>query len=238
MSMKHRIAFYIYRLPVVLIIFTIILLSVSWILSAYMQYPFVRNPLCVDGIRWMIGNAKQNIENIPLSMVVFILMAISVVKESGFLARLFTVKHSFSLKQRRAMYVVLITTVLYVLTIALISMMSRGILYGTFGDFYNSPMYKGWILLLLFLFYIQGNLYGCMSGRFASFMDVAEAHAKLLVNVRHYFLTAICGSIFMCTIEYTRVLSVFDNYEILIAVLHFVIYYVLLLMHVLFQSPQ
>lgn len=235
-DMMHSISFFINRIPLLFIVLNIILLFTSWMLSTYIEVSVVRNPLNIDGVRWMVGNFMQNIGKIPLPSIVFMLMGISVVKESGMLSHLQR-RQFLSLKQRRAIFMVVSVTIVYFIAILLVSVTYRGILYDTFGDFTNSPMCKGWILLVFTLLYIQGNIYGYSSGRFVTFLDAIEGHTKILVSAKRYFLTAVCGSMLMCTIEYTGILLLSEYAELLFVVFYFCIYYLTLFLHLKY-SPR
>lgn len=166
------------RLIFILIIIQMILILLSWLLTAADPDSSVRSLLSSEGIRWFIG---KNIENLCQPLLVWLLLlgiAWGVVKVSG-LSHFIISAQAFHLKQveyrkRIAFKFVLFEFSLVLVVMLLLTVIPHAVLLNITGCLYPGPFFSGIIPVISFSSVGMGITYGCVSGRFLNFSDIFD----------------------------------------------------------------
>ena len=210
------------KLPLFYSVASVIVIVVSW-LGAYYGMG-VRSMLCADGIRWFVENFISNIKQSPLVEIIFLLMSLSVVVESGLL-KVFS--GNLSPKQRRSIQLTISVCFLYLLLLAILSLPPSSILLSAFGTFSDSSLSKGAFAIVVVWLLLLGNFYGYVSGRFITYDDFILAHCERLKSSLPLVLTIIAASQFIAFVNYTFG-ELTSNYAFFLSLF---VYYIPVLLH-------
>ena len=204
------------------------LLFVSWVLSIYVEG--IQGLLTARGIRWMCSNIVPNFAAVSLAKRLMEMMALSVLLESGIFH---TLRGHISLKQKRALQMTGIFTLMVVGVFSLLLLLPKAVLLSAFGTFHNSAFSKGLYGLLLCLAMFVGNIYGYTSGKFLRLYDFVHAHVSLFSSVGNYFVLLFMASQLIGCLEFTGILTLMGDSDMLIFILKGLLYNIPLLLYVL-----
>lgn len=210
------------RLPLFYSVITILIVIISW-LGNYYGFD-IRNILSAEGLRWFVENLIPNMALSPLAEIVFLLMAISVVVESGLL-KVFS--GNLSPKQRRALQLTGALFLFYCLLLVVLVFFSSSILLSALGTISGSPLSRGVLGLIVISLLMIGNFYGFVSGRLVTVNDFIQAHCELIRRVSPFFITIIIASQLVAFVDY----AFGDGSLVNLELLSFFIYYVPLFLH-------
>ncbi len=162
----------------ILIIIQLVLILLSWLLTAANPDSSVRSLLSSEGIRWFIG---ENIENLCQPLLVWLLLlgiTWGVVKISGlyhfiFSGQFFHLKRA-EYRERIAFRFVLFELSLVLVIMVLLTAIPHAVLLNITGHLYPGPLFSGIIPIFSFSSIGMGISYGCVSGRFLSFSDIFD----------------------------------------------------------------
>lgn len=190
---------------VVLLMLLPVLFIASWIGSIYDSH--ILNLLDADGIRWGVTHVLSNYGSLPLSLIIFLLVVVSVAIESGWLAWLYPKNHPLMLKQLRAYTYTNLVGMVSLVAVALVLLMPSSPLLNAFGGFAHSPLQRGGGVLLLMLILLMSNIYGYLSGQLTTNSDFIFAHTRLLRKYSYVFITLfVVAQVYGC-LEYSHLLN-------------------------------
>lgn len=204
------------------------LLFVSWVLSIYVDG--VQGLLTPHGIRWMCANIVPNFASAPLAKMLLGIMALSVLRESGILR---TMRRHLSLKQKRALQITAVSSLLLILLFSLLLFLPNAMLLSAFGTVSHSAFSKGFYGLLMCFTIFVGNVYGYTSGRFVTIRDFVQAHVSIFSPLANYFVLLFLASQLVQCLDFTGILPLMgDNGQVLFW-LKGILYNVPLLLYIL-----
>lgn len=183
-----------------------VLLLASWVLSVYVDG--VQGLLTTRGIRWLCVNIVPNFATVHLAKILFGLMALSVLHESGIIK---TLRGHISLKQKRALQITGVSVLLILCLFSLLLFLPDAVLLSAFGTFANSPLSKGMAGLIALLVICVGNIYGYTSGRFTTIHDFVQAHVSIFSTVANYFVMLFLASQFIGCLNFTGILPLLGD---------------------------
>jgi len=198
----------------------VVLLVTSWIVAVYDES--VNALLSVNGFRWFFSNFVNNFGTVPLAEIIFGMLGISTLYESGILN--ITRKH-VSLKQRNALKITSLGVGITLVLFLALMLMPNAILLSVFGELYDSPFTRGLYGFIIVLFILAGNIFGYTSGKYVSFDDFFHAQIAIFSRIGNYFVILFLASQFVCCLEYTNLLSFVGHGEKIIAVLKVLLYF-------------
>lgn len=148
----------------------------SWLLGIYGQP--VTNLLSVEGLRWFLRHAADNISASPIGDILILLIGAGIPTYTG-LFRLVAILHRppgkeevrsltaiLTLRQRRAFTYAVISFVIYLIIIGILLGGDEGILLGITGNLSHSPFLEGLPLLISIGMALPGTIYGVWAGKF------------------------------------------------------------------------
>ena len=151
----------------VLLLAELILILVSWLLSATMTEG-VRSLLSSEGIRWFFGSFVDIMASPLLVWLVLILIALGSLLKSGLLAM------QQSYREKVALRSALLLLILYVAVILLLTVTPNAILLSITGSLFPSAFSRSLVPIIAFGIVLMSISFGVMSGRINSLPAVLE----------------------------------------------------------------
>ena len=153
----------------------ILLILLSWLLSAAMPNSGIRSLLSGEGLRWFMGHFGNILATPQLAWLLLAAIAIGCLRCCG-------LKWSpFSYRERRALLIGGGILAVCLLAIMLLTFMPHAILRSATGDLWPSPFSYSIIPVLSFSLCLFCIVYGIIAGTFRSLSDVYES---LLYGIR------------------------------------------------------
>ena len=156
-------------LMLLLLIAEVVLILLSWILSA-MRVEGARSLLSGEGIRWFFGNFTSMVASPWLVWLLLLMIALGCLHKSG-LYRL--PRHSY--RDRMALRITIVFFALYVGVILLLTAVPHSVLLSSTGSLFPSPFSRSIIPVLSFGIILISVSFGMVSGRFQNLADVLDA---------------------------------------------------------------
>lgn len=163
------------RLALVLFVAEVLLILLSWLLSAALPASGVRSILSGQGIRWFMGHFGNILATPQLSWLLLASIAAGCLKCCG----LKTAKLNY--RERRALFIGGALWLVCLVSMALLAMIPHAVLLSATGDLWPSPFSYSLIPALSFSVCLFSIVYGTIAGTFQSLRDVYNA---LLYGIR------------------------------------------------------
>ena len=152
-----------------LLIAEVVLILLSWILSA-MRVDGVRSLLSGEGIRWFFGNFTSMVASPWLVWLLLLMIALGCLQKSGPYC---LPRHSY--RDRMALRITIVFFALYVGVILLLTAVPHSVLLSSTGSLFPSPFSRSIIPVLSFGIILISVSFGMVSGRFQNLADVLDA---------------------------------------------------------------
>ncbi len=152
-----------------LLIAEVVLILLSWILSA-MRVDGVRSLLSGEGIRWFFGNFTSMVASPWLVWLLLLMIALGCLQKSGLYC---LPRHSY--RDRMALRITIVFFALYVGVILLLTAVPHSVLLSSTGSLFPSPFSRSIIPVLGFGIILISVSFGMVSGRFQNLADVLDA---------------------------------------------------------------
>jgi aminobenzoyl-glutamate transport protein len=151
----------------VLLLAELILILVSWLLSATMTEG-VRSLLSSEGIRWFFGSFVGIMASPLLVWLLLSLIALGSLQKSGLL----TMQQSY--REKVALRSALLLLILYVAVILLLTVTPNAFLLSITGSLFPSAFSRSLVPIIAFGIVLMSISFGVMSGRINSLSAVLE----------------------------------------------------------------
>jgi aminobenzoyl-glutamate transport protein len=151
----------------VLLLAELILILVSWLLSATMTEG-VRSLLSSEGIRWFFGSFVGIMASPLLVWLLLSLIALGSLQKSGLLA----IQQSY--REKVALRSALLLLILYVAVILLLTVTPNAFLLSITGSLFPSAFSRSLVPIIAFGIVLMSISFGVMSGRINSLPAVLE----------------------------------------------------------------
>lgn len=158
----------VYHTALVLIVAQLMLILVSWLLSATLS-EHVRSLLSDEGLRWFAGGFSRLLLTPLLSWLLLCAMAYGCLRKSGITRMFFWPKNY---REQLAFRLTLFLIVLMVGGMILLSMVPHAILLSATGRLFPSPFGAALVPMLAFLCILASTAYGLVVRRFSHVYDV------------------------------------------------------------------
>jgi aminobenzoyl-glutamate transport protein len=152
-----------------LLIAEVVLILLSWILSA-MRVDGVRSLLSGEGIRWFFGNFTSIVASPWLVWLLLLMIALGCLQKSGLYC---LPRHSY--RDRMALRITIVFFALYVGVILLLTAVPHSVLLSSTGSLFPSPFSRSITPVLSFGIILISVSFGMVSGRFQNLADVLDA---------------------------------------------------------------
>lgn len=205
---------------VIYLILLILVIIVSWI-GSIMEISRVggngdlalRSVLGVPGLRWAVRSAATCLGNAPVGNALMLFMAVGVGKGSG-LFRALSRLRNLSPKEATAFYISLVVLAIYVFLIVLGVYAGSHLLLGITGTLKGSPLYDGFMFLVMLAVCLPALVYGLSTETFRTVGDCVDAFCAILPPFAHFLVTMLIAAQLIQTLEYTHIdalLGITDN---------------------------
>ena len=169
----------VYHIALVLIVAQLMLILVSWLLSATLS-EHVRSLLSDEGLRWFAGGFSRLLLTPLLSWLLLCAMAYGCLRKSGITRMFFWPKNY---REQLAFRLTLFLIVLMVGGMILLSMVPHAILLSATGRLFPSPFGAALVPMLAFMCILASAAYGLVVRRFSHVYDVFSSMIAGLSSV-------------------------------------------------------
>ena len=157
------------HIAVTLFVAQLLVMLVSWLLSAVFPDSGIRSLLSAEGLRWFFGHFSHMLATPLLVCLLLLTMAYGVFSRCGLLS------YQSSFRERRALTMTLVLAVVAVLLLLLMAAVPHAVMLSATGSLWPSPFSRALLPLLSFFVIALGAFYGIMAGHFANLSHVYEA---------------------------------------------------------------
>ena len=166
---------------VTLAILLILLVIGSWLVSILFPALEVRSMISGEGARWFLGTYSSFLASAPTSWMVIIGVTWGVMSESGMI-RCVADKHR-KYRERLALYSAIVLFSLYVIAVALLSVVPHAVLLSADGNLFPSPFSRSIIPMSRFGLFLSSAIFGIISGNTPRPSDVVLAMLSGITSV-------------------------------------------------------
>lgn len=151
-------------------VFQIILILVSWLITAAMPELFVRSLLSSEGIRWFFGQFTSNIGTPFLVTLLVCFIAFGAVNSSG----LTTLHHPMEFREKLGVRLLILEAIIFIIIICLLTAVPHAILLSATGDLWPSSFSNSIVPYCAFSACVIAISYALVSGNKHSVNDVFD----------------------------------------------------------------
>lgn len=175
----------------------IVLVLLSWLITAAMPEAFPRSMLSPEGIRWFFGSFSDNLESPWLVGLLLICIAWGTLQTSGLLHFDRTIY-----RHRNALRLVLIELVLFVAVILLLTVVPHAILLNVMGGIEASSFSRSILPFICFAVIVMSLSFGAVSNRLQGIEAMGESLSEGIRMAAPYFVIYILANQLYSSIEY------------------------------------
>ncbi len=175
----------------------IVLVLLSWLITAAMPEAFPHSMLSPEGIRWFFGSFTENMESPWLVGLLLICIAWGTLQTSGLLHFDRTIY-----RHRNALRLVLIELVLFVAVILLLTVVPHAILLNVMGGIEASSFSRSILPYICFAVIVMSLSFGAVSNRLQGIEAMGESLSEGIRMAAPYFVIYILANQLYSSIEY------------------------------------
>ena len=175
----------------------IVLVLVSWLITAAMPDSFPHSMLSAEGIRWFFGRFTENLASPWLVWLLLVSIAWGTLQACGILRYDRTVY-----RQRIALRLVWIELAVFLLIIILLTMVPHAILLNVMGGLLESSFSRSILPYGCFVVIILSLSYGVMSNQLESVEAMGEALSQGIRTTAPWFVVYILAVQFYSSVVY------------------------------------
>lgn len=157
------------HIAVTLFVAQLLVMLVSWLLSAVFPDSGIRSLLSAEGLRWFFGHFSYLLATPLLVCLLLLSMAYGVFCRCGLLSY----QHSY--RERRALTMTLLLAAVAVILLLLMAAVPHAVMLSATGSLWPSPFSRALLPLLSFFVIALSAFYGLMAGHLANRSDVYDA---------------------------------------------------------------
>lgn len=165
------------HLAIALLIVELLIMFVSWLLSAAFPTSELRSLLSSEGLRWFFGQFSTFLARPSLIGLLLLAMAWGVLRKSGLL------NYRSSYRESRARMMTLLLSVVYIGIVLLLTVVPHAVLLSATGQLWPSPFSRSIVPVIAFSVLSLSAFYGTIAGCFDSIGDVYHA---VLFGIRQW----------------------------------------------------
>lgn len=164
----------------------------------------LRSVLGVPGIRWAVRSAAWGVGQAPIGNALMLFIAVGAGRGSG-LFRAVTRLRNLSPKETTAFYISMVVLAIYICLIVLGVFTGSHLLLGITGKLKGSPLYEGFMFLLMLAVALPSLVYGLSTETFRTAADCVDAFSTILTPFAHFLVTMVVAAQLLLTLEYTHI---------------------------------
>lgn len=175
----------------------IVLVLLSWLITAAMPEAFPRSMLSPEGIRWFFGSFSENMESPWLVGLLLFCIAWGTLQTSGLLHFDRTIY-----RHRNALRLVLIELVLFVAVILLLTVVPHAILLNVMGGIEASSFSRSILPYICFAVIVMSLSFGAVSNSLQGIEAMGESLSEGIRMAAPYIVIYILANQLYSSIEY------------------------------------
>lgn len=193
-----------------LYLFLIVALAAfSWIGNIYGLT--LKSLLAQESIRWGVRSVMNNYKQAPIAEILSLCMGIGLMQYGGLRVEL--LKAYRSVKQRRALMLVLVISILYVGAVIATIAYPHAILLSATGSITRSPFSEGFVFIFSFGCGIIGLIYGIASGQIRCVHDILLGLSFLISRMAPYLVILFLASQLIAFANYSQFIQLINLSE-------------------------
>lgn len=157
------------HIALTLVVVQLLIMLVSWLLSAAFPTSGIRSLLSSEGLRWLMGHFSQLLATSLLAWLLLCAMAWGCLLRSGLLVR------PTNYRERRAQLMALLLLAVIVGVMLLLTVVPHAVLLSAVGGLWPSPFSASLVPVVAFSITLVTAFYGLVSGRFENISAVYDA---------------------------------------------------------------
>ena len=157
------------HIALTLVVVQLLIMLVSWLLSAAFPTSGIRSLLSSEGLRWLMGHFSQLMATSLLAWLLLCAMAWGCLLRSGLLVR------PTNYRERRAQLMALLLLAVIVGVMLLLTVVPHAVLLSAVGGLWPSPFSASLVPVVAFSITLVSAFYGLVSGRFENISAVYDA---------------------------------------------------------------
>lgn len=151
----------------------LLLVLLSWIISAAVPNAPLRSLLSSEGIRWFFGQFTQNLATPVLVWLLLGSIAYGAYMDSGMRSAILHPR-SLTFRERFALRVSYVIICVSVLVLLLLTAVPHAVLLSVTGDLFPSSFSDSFVAVVCFVICVSSVVYGVMSGRLKGIIDIFQ----------------------------------------------------------------
>lgn len=179
----------------------LLLILVSWFVTAAWPDLPMRSLLSSEGIRWLFGSFAQNLLTPLLAWLVLGSVAYGTVVSSG-LAEL---RRPITFRQRSALQFVAIEALIFLAVLLLLTLIPQAPLLSATGQLFPSALSDGLVPFVCFSVTVMALTFGFTTGRFTTLRDMVRSLTVGFEKWSSLFLLYILGMELYASINFLMV---------------------------------
>lgn len=179
----------------------VLVILVSWLVTAAMPELALRSLLSGEGVRWFFGQFVTNLSSPLLIWMILLSIAIGSVRSVGLLSSLLHYKDS-NFRERFAVKVVIGEFVLFLGVMAALTLIPHALLLSVSGTLANSSFSRSVIPCLCFALCVFAASYGTLVGKFRTVTDVFDMLVHGLATIVPFIIIYILVMELYCCIAF------------------------------------
>ena len=216
---------------VIYLILLILVIIVSWI-GSIMEVSRVggngemalRSVLGVSGLRWAVRTVATCLGNAPAGNALMLFIAIGAGRGSG-LFRALSHLRNLSPKESTAFYISMVVLLVYISLIVLGIYAGSHLLLGITGSLKGSPLYDGFMFLVMLGVCLPSLVYGLSTETFRTAGDCVDAFCTILPPFAHFLVTMLVAAQLLQTLEYTNIDALLGITDLAMRIISFLVYW-------------
>lgn len=200
--MKNRV---IAILAFILAIAQVLLILMSWVLSAAIPELPIRSLLGSEGIRWFFRTFTDNLQSPLMIWILLASIAWGALKNSGMWNYIIGERNEVY-RQRFAFRVALFELLFFLLIIGILILPSHAILLSVTGYLFPSSFSQSIIPSLCFILCTMSVSYGYLSGSLSSLTDISYSLTIGISHTKFLWLIYILGMEFYSSIRFVLIM--------------------------------
>ena len=185
----------------------------------------LRSVLGVPGIRWAVRSAADCLRNAPIGQALMLFMAIGAGKGSG-LFRAVGNTSILSPKERTALVISMVVLALYICLIILGIFAGSHLLLGITGKLTGSPLYQGFMFLLMLAVALPSVVFGLSTDTFRTSSDCVDAFSSLIKPFAEFLVTMLVAAQLLAAVSYSGIDKLLGLTDSSMAIIAFLIYWI------------
>ena len=184
-----------------LCIVQMLVILVSWLITAAMPDAPLRSLLSSEGIRWFFGHLTENQLTPLLAWMLFIVIAYGAMRKSGLLHAV-RMMGKVDFRQKFALRIVIIEVILFLCVLLLLTSVPHAILLSVTGNLFPSSFSQSLIPSLSFACVVFSISYGVISGSFHSLRDIFESFTSQMPTLAPLLIIYILCAQLFCSLKF------------------------------------